>query len=249
MPCRKLRENLGALQERDFRLLFSGTVITTVGDRLAGIALAFAVLDIGSATDLGHRLRGAPGRRGARARLRRRALRPAAAEPRDRRRVARAGGGAGGDGRRSSSRAAARSRRSWRSRASTASAAGSSFRPRSGSCRRRSAPARLQQANALQGLSRNLDGGPRAGDRRRARRRRQPGHRPRHRRGQLRRLRRDPVPDPDRAAAPRSEQRGLHPRAARGLEGVHLANVAVGVGRPVRDRQPRRSARGSCSGR
>ncbi len=48
-----LRESLGALQERDFRLLFSGTVITTVGDGLAGIALAFAVLDIGSATDLG----------------------------------------------------------------------------------------------------------------------------------------------------------------------------------------------------
>ena len=48
-----LRENLGALEERDFRLLFSGTVVTTVGDRLAGIALAFAVLDIGSATDLG----------------------------------------------------------------------------------------------------------------------------------------------------------------------------------------------------
>lgn len=48
-----LRENLGALREREFRLLFSGTVITTVGDGLAGIALAFAVLDIGSATDLG----------------------------------------------------------------------------------------------------------------------------------------------------------------------------------------------------
>jgi MFS family permease len=48
-----LRENLGALGERDFRLLFSGTVVTTVGDRIAGIALAFAVLDIGSATDLG----------------------------------------------------------------------------------------------------------------------------------------------------------------------------------------------------
>lgn len=47
------RERLGALQERDFRLLFLGTTITTVGDRLAGIALAFAVLDFGSATDLG----------------------------------------------------------------------------------------------------------------------------------------------------------------------------------------------------
>ena len=44
---------MGALQERDFRLLFTGTVITTVGDRIATIALAFAVLDVGSATDLG----------------------------------------------------------------------------------------------------------------------------------------------------------------------------------------------------
>jgi MFS family permease len=48
-----LHDRLGALRERDFRLLFSGTTITTMGDRLAGIALAFAVLDIGSATALG----------------------------------------------------------------------------------------------------------------------------------------------------------------------------------------------------
>jgi len=48
-----LRERLGALRERDFRLLFAGTMITTVGDRIAGIALAFAVLDISSATALG----------------------------------------------------------------------------------------------------------------------------------------------------------------------------------------------------
>ena len=48
-----VRERLGALRERDFRLLFAGTMVTTVGDRLAGIALAFAVLDIASATALG----------------------------------------------------------------------------------------------------------------------------------------------------------------------------------------------------
>ena len=48
-----LHDRLGALRERDFRLLFTGTMITTIGDRLAGIALAFAVLDIGSATALG----------------------------------------------------------------------------------------------------------------------------------------------------------------------------------------------------
>lgn len=52
MPA-PLRDRLGALAERDFRLLFAATTITTVGDRLAAIALAFAVLEVGSATDLG----------------------------------------------------------------------------------------------------------------------------------------------------------------------------------------------------
>ena len=48
-------ERLGPLVERDFRLLFAATTITTIGDRLAFIALAFAVLDLpgASATDLG----------------------------------------------------------------------------------------------------------------------------------------------------------------------------------------------------
>jgi hypothetical protein len=49
----RLTPRLGPLQERDFRLLFTATTITTAGDRLAAIALAFAVLDFGSATDLG----------------------------------------------------------------------------------------------------------------------------------------------------------------------------------------------------
>lgn len=48
-----LRGRSGALAERDFRLLFSATTITTVGDRLASIALAFAVLDVSSVTGLG----------------------------------------------------------------------------------------------------------------------------------------------------------------------------------------------------
>ena len=47
------RERLGALRERDFRLLFVATTITTAGDRIAGIALTFAVLDIASVTALG----------------------------------------------------------------------------------------------------------------------------------------------------------------------------------------------------
>ena len=50
---RPLRERLGALSERDFRLLFTATTITTIGDRVGSLALVFAVLDFGSATDLG----------------------------------------------------------------------------------------------------------------------------------------------------------------------------------------------------
>src|SRR5215212_10931615 len=48
-----LSQKLGALRERDFRLLFTATTITTLGDRIASIALVFAVLAIGSATQLG----------------------------------------------------------------------------------------------------------------------------------------------------------------------------------------------------
>jgi MFS family permease len=44
---------LGPLVERDFRLLFAATSITTVGDRLATVALPFAVLELGSVTDVG----------------------------------------------------------------------------------------------------------------------------------------------------------------------------------------------------
>jgi MFS family permease len=44
----------GALrQERNFRLLFLGQALSLIGDRVQPIALAFAVLDLGSATDLG----------------------------------------------------------------------------------------------------------------------------------------------------------------------------------------------------
>jgi MFS family permease len=50
---RSLPGRLGPLVERDFRLLFTATTITSVGDRLASIALVFAVLDFGSATALG----------------------------------------------------------------------------------------------------------------------------------------------------------------------------------------------------
>jgi len=50
-----VRERLGALHERDFRLLFGATIVTTFGDAVATIALTFAVLRTlhGSATQLG----------------------------------------------------------------------------------------------------------------------------------------------------------------------------------------------------
>jgi MFS family permease len=43
----------GALLERDYRMLFSATLVTSLGDSVANIALAFAVLAVGSATDFG----------------------------------------------------------------------------------------------------------------------------------------------------------------------------------------------------
>jgi hypothetical protein len=49
----RLTRNLGALAERDFRLLFSATLVTSLGDAISNVALAFAVLEVGGATDLG----------------------------------------------------------------------------------------------------------------------------------------------------------------------------------------------------
>ncbi len=44
-----------ALRERQFRLLFTGQVVSLLGDSFSGIALAYAVLDLtGSASDLGY---------------------------------------------------------------------------------------------------------------------------------------------------------------------------------------------------
>lgn len=51
---RRLGGKLGALQERPFRLLWLGRTSSSVGDALIGVALAFAVLQVtGSPTDLG----------------------------------------------------------------------------------------------------------------------------------------------------------------------------------------------------
>lgn len=48
-----MRASLGALVERDYRLLFAATLVSSVGDAVALVALAFAVLDIASASGLG----------------------------------------------------------------------------------------------------------------------------------------------------------------------------------------------------
>lgn len=50
----RVPEALGALREREFRLLFIGQAVSLLGDGMVGVALAFAVLDLtGSVTDLG----------------------------------------------------------------------------------------------------------------------------------------------------------------------------------------------------
>src|SRR6185369_11256920 len=50
----RLPEALGALRERDFRLLFVGQATSWLGTGMVGVALAFAVLDVThSASDLG----------------------------------------------------------------------------------------------------------------------------------------------------------------------------------------------------
>jgi MFS family permease len=51
---RRLRENFGALEERNFRYLWLGQTGSAIGDGLSFVAIAFAVLSIGgSATEIG----------------------------------------------------------------------------------------------------------------------------------------------------------------------------------------------------
>jgi MFS family permease len=49
----RLKGNLGALVERDYRLLFAATLTSSFGDMVNLVALAFAVLAVGDASDLG----------------------------------------------------------------------------------------------------------------------------------------------------------------------------------------------------
>lgn len=46
----RLPESLDVLRTREFRLLFSGQAVSVLGDRMAIVALAFAVLEIGGST-------------------------------------------------------------------------------------------------------------------------------------------------------------------------------------------------------
>jgi MFS family permease len=50
---RALRGSLDALKERPFRLLWLGRTASSIGDSMVPVALAFAVLDVGGAGDLG----------------------------------------------------------------------------------------------------------------------------------------------------------------------------------------------------
>jgi len=43
--------SLGPLRERPFRLLFLGRTLSVVGDAIVPVAITFAVLDIGAASD------------------------------------------------------------------------------------------------------------------------------------------------------------------------------------------------------
>jgi hypothetical protein len=42
---------MGALRERQFRLLFIGQSVSILGDAMSGVALAFAVLEINGSAD------------------------------------------------------------------------------------------------------------------------------------------------------------------------------------------------------
>ena len=49
----RLRAGFGALAERDFRLLWLARTLSGIGDAIVPVAVSFAVLEIGSASDLG----------------------------------------------------------------------------------------------------------------------------------------------------------------------------------------------------
>ena len=235
---RDWRGRFGALQEREFRLLFSATTITTAGDRLAGIALAFAVIDIGTATDLGLVF---AARQGTQAlvvlfggvlsdRLPRNRVLAGAALVQGVSQVGTAAvvlGGAGGVW------AIVALQAAWGIGQGVVIPAEVGLVPQTVSA------ARLQQANALQGLSRNVVGvlGPAVG-------------------GLI-----VVATSPGIALAVdavsffvcaellrRIRVAGrLHPdgqtcvlrRAPRRLAGVHVAHLAVGIGDPLRSRKPR----------
>ncbi len=50
---RFVQAGFAPLRERPFRLLFFGRSLSAIGDAIVPVALTFAVLDLGDATDLG----------------------------------------------------------------------------------------------------------------------------------------------------------------------------------------------------
>src|SRR5881296_4036502 len=50
----RLGATFGTLAEREFRLLFLGRFVSFVGSAFAPVAISFAVLQVGSASDLGY---------------------------------------------------------------------------------------------------------------------------------------------------------------------------------------------------
>ena len=183
------------------------------------------------------RLRRPAGHPGARRRRRGSAVRPNPAEPRPRRRLARPGRCAGGNG-------CVRPHRDRRGGGDRRAPGRLRHRARPGAARGgRSRPADREPGPAPAGERppgdvAEHDRRARARGRGRGRRRLEPGDRPGDRRRQLPRLRRPAPPHPRRAARQRRLAR-LRPRAPGGMAGVHLEDVALGLGAPVRDRKPR----------
>ncbi len=218
----------------------------TVGDRLAGIALAFAVLDIGSATALGIVF---AVRQGVQAlvvvgggvlsdRLPRNLVLVGASR--------RAGHRAGGDRR-------VRARRVGGVGAIVALQAvyglglGLVLPAEVGLVPQTVSAGPPPAGERAPGADAERRRRARAGGRRRARRRRQPGDR---RSRSTRRASSSARPPRAASASPRATRRGAPgflARAAGGLAGVHVADVALGVGRALRDREPRLRAGGSSS--
>ena len=241
---------LGPLAERDYRLLFSATTVTTLGDALAAIALAFAVLEVGTAAGLGIVL---AARQGVEVvvlvfgavlsdRIPRNLILVGASLVQA---TAQAGTGGPGSRRGRFDREDRGPAGALRSRAGLRLAGGD--RARAGD--REPLPAAAGQR--VPGALTQHDRDARPGRRRRARRSRKPRARASRRCGQLSRRGGDPVEDPASQSACADRPAAVSQLAPRGLARVHLTGVAVAL-RPLLQRHDvrvRRLARGRAGRR